>query len=39
MVKPFQPDRLLERVNRLVRSSAMVWTKPASAVTAPTWEL
>jgi two-component system phosphate regulon response regulator PhoB len=39
MVKPFQPDRLLEWVNRLVRSSAMVWTKPASAVTAPTWEL
>ena len=39
MVKPFQPDRLLERVNRLVRSSAMVWTKPVTAVTAPTWEL
>jgi len=39
MVKPFQPDRLLERVNRMVRSSAMVWTKPSSAVTAPTWEL
>jgi DNA-binding response OmpR family regulator len=30
MVKPFNPDRLLERVNRLVKSSAMVWTaKPA----------
>ena len=39
MVKPFNPDRLLERVNRMVRSSAMVWTKPSSAVTAPTWEL
>ena len=39
LVKPFHPDRLLERVNRMVRSSAMVWTKPASAVTAPTWEL
>ena len=39
MVKPFHPDRLLERVNRMVRSSAMVWTKPSSAVTAPTWEL
>ncbi len=36
MVKPFQPDRLLERVNRLVQSSAMVWSKPpADAV----WEL
>jgi DNA-binding response OmpR family regulator len=34
MVKPFQPDRLLERVNRLVRSSVMVWRKPASV-----WEL
>jgi DNA-binding response OmpR family regulator len=34
MVKPFQPDRLLERVNRLVRSSAMVWGKVPSV-----WEL
>ena len=34
MVKPFLPDRLLERVNRLVQSSAMVWTKPA-----PAWEI
>lgn len=28
MVKPFQPDRLLERINRLVQASAMVWPKP-----------
>jgi DNA-binding response OmpR family regulator len=34
MVKPFQPDRLLERTNRLVQSSTMVWSKPASV-----WEL
>jgi DNA-binding response OmpR family regulator len=40
MVKPFQPDRLLERVNRLVRSSAMVWNKPASAnAKSGVWEL
>jgi two-component system phosphate regulon response regulator PhoB len=39
MVKPFHPDRLLERVERMVRSSAKVWTKPASAITAPVWEL
>ena len=38
MVKPFHPDRLLERVNRLVQSSAMVWT-PAAAVSATTWEI
>ncbi len=30
MVKPFDPDVLLERVSRLVKSSAMVW--PAEAV-------
>ena len=34
MVKPFQPDRLLERMNRLVQSSAMTWAKPD-----PVWEL
>ncbi len=39
MVKPFHPDRLLERVNRLVKSSAMVWGKPAAANDAPVWEL
>ena len=38
MVKPFNPDRLLERVNRLVKSSAMVWTAKASSA-APVWEL
>lgn len=36
MVKPFDPDTLLERVSRLVKSSAMVW-KPATP--APVWEL
>lgn len=39
MVKPFNPDRLLERVNRLVKSSAMIWGKPAAANDGPTWEL
>ncbi len=40
MFKPFQPDRLLERVNRLVRSSAMVWSKPApSGNNKSVWEL
>ncbi|HWY63374.1 MAG TPA: response regulator [Rhizomicrobium sp.] len=34
MVKPFQPDRLLERVNRLVHASTMVWSRSA-----PVWEL
>ena len=34
MVKPCDPDQLLERVTRLVRSSAMTWT-PVS----PVWEL
>jgi len=41
MVKPFDPEKLLERVSRLVASSAMVWTrgaaKPAAAGAA--WEL
>jgi len=38
MVKPFHPDRLLERVNRLVKSSAMIWAaKPAND--GPVWEL
>jgi DNA-binding response OmpR family regulator len=32
MVKPFQPDRLLERMNRLVQASAR-------AKAAPVWEL
>jgi DNA-binding response OmpR family regulator len=36
MVKPFDPDTLLERVARLVKSSTMVWGKSAAA---PTWEL
>lgn len=35
MVKPFDPDKLLERVSRLVRSSAMTWTRAAPSV----WEL
>jgi len=39
MVKPFNPDRLLERVNRLVASSAMVWPRGAAAPAAPVWEL
>jgi DNA-binding response OmpR family regulator len=39
MVKPFNPERLLERVNRLVKSSAMVWGKPAPANDGPVWEL
>ncbi len=39
MVQPFNPDRLLERVNRLVKSSAMIWGKPAPANDGPTWEL
>jgi DNA-binding response OmpR family regulator len=36
MVKPFDPDTLLERVSRLVKSSAMVWGQPAGG---PVWEL
>jgi DNA-binding response OmpR family regulator len=39
MVKPFNPDRLLDRVNRLVASSAMVWPRAAAAPAAPVWEL
>jgi DNA-binding response OmpR family regulator len=34
MVKPFNPERFLERVNRLVQSNAVVWNRSA-----PTWEL
>ena len=26
LIKPFQPDQLFERTNRLVQSSAQVWT-------------
>jgi DNA-binding response OmpR family regulator len=36
MVKPFDPDLLLERVTRLVRSSAMVWNYASPG---PVWEL
>lgn len=41
MVKPFNPDTLLERVMRLVKSSAMVWGAPAAAPAASSgiWEL
>jgi|GEM_PF-1040864 len=40
MVKPFDPDTLLEQVSRLVKSSAMVWGAPAPAsVPAAVWEL
>ncbi|HWA69250.1 MAG TPA: response regulator [Rhizomicrobium sp.] len=43
LVKPFNPDTLLERVSRLVKSSAMVWTAPDAAIApaaAPAvWEL
>lgn len=39
MVKPFNPDRLLQRVQRLVKSSAMVWGKSAASQAAATWEL
>ena len=34
LVKPFHPERFLERVNRLVQGSAVKWGK-----TAPVWEL
>jgi DNA-binding response OmpR family regulator len=37
MVKPFNPDVLLGRVGRLVKTSGMVWGQPAAATT--TWEL
>lgn len=41
MVKPFNPDVLLDRVSRLVKSSAMVWGEmPAAAAPAGgIWEL
>ena len=40
MVKPFNPDILLERVSRLVKSSAMVWgAVPAAVAAGTTWEL
>jgi len=40
MVKPFNPDILLERVSRLVKSSAMVWgAVPAVVSPGTTWEL
>ena len=40
MVKPFNPDTLLERVTRLVKSSAMVWgPAPAAVTSAGVWEL
>ena len=40
MVKPFNPDILLERVSRLVKSSAMVWGAVAAVVSpGTTWEL
>ncbi len=41
MVKPFDPDTLLERLSRLVKSSAMVWGAPVAVAAAPTatWEL
>lgn len=36
MLKPFNPDLLLDRLSRIIKSSAMVWAKP---VTGPVWEL
>ena len=36
MVKPFNPDALLERVARLVKLSTMNWDK---ALPAPVWEI
>ena len=39
MVKPFNPDKLLERVNRLVAAGGMVWARKATAPAAPVWEL
>jgi DNA-binding response OmpR family regulator len=38
MVKPFNPDTLLERLSRLIKSSTMVWGEPAPASNT-TWEL
>jgi len=45
MVKPFNPDALLERVSRLIKSSALVWANPMvspvvkPALAEPVWEL
>jgi len=40
MVKPFDPDTLLERVSRMVKSSTMVWDYTvAPSAPAPVWEL
>jgi two-component system OmpR family response regulator len=36
MVKPFNPDILLERIGRMVKSSAMVWAPPPAT---EVWEL
>ncbi|HEX2760755.1 MAG TPA: response regulator [Rhizomicrobium sp.] len=36
MVKPFNPDALLERVSRLVKLSTMNWDK---ALPGPVWEI
>ena len=36
MVKPFHPDALLERVSRMIKSSAMQWRVPTPA---SVWEL
>lgn len=36
MVKPFNPDALLERVARLVKLSTMTWDK---SLPAPVWEV
>jgi DNA-binding response OmpR family regulator len=38
MVKPFHPDRLLERISRLVQSSTMVWAA-AQKSTSGCWEI
>lgn len=38
MLKPFDPDTLLERVNRLVKSSAMVWDH-RGVPAGPVWEI
>lgn len=35
MVKPFDPDTMLERISRLVKSSAMIWERRPG----PVWEL
>jgi DNA-binding response OmpR family regulator len=36
MVKPFNPDTLLERVSRMIKSSAMQWRAPTPA---SVWEI